>query len=68
MPNPTVEFTHSSSFTLVSPLRSTEEASYRLLSEDVSTGDKTLILIRPPGQESEGESGEACVLGGNQIV
>lgn len=60
MPKPTIEFTPTSSFELVvpaGPLARTE-ASYRVLAEDLSTGDKTVILIHPPSQEWGGDAGK----------
>jgi hypothetical protein len=60
MPKATIEFTPTSSFALVTPPPSSTElaASYRVLSEDSATGDKTVLLVHPPGQEWGGTGGK----------
>ncbi|KAF7974928.1 hypothetical protein HWV62_10967 [Athelia sp. TMB] len=60
MPKPTIEFTHTSAFELVKPDAASVgvQASYRVLAEDVATGDKTIILVHPPAQEWGGEAGK----------
>ena len=57
MPKPTIEFTHVSQFASTSS--GDGAASVRVLSEDASTGDKTLILSHPPSQEWGGSGGPA---------
>lgn len=58
MPKPTIEFTPTSEFQLVRPVDAGLDASHRVLAEDHVTGDKTLVLIHPPGQEWGGAGGK----------
>ncbi|KAJ7512449.1 hypothetical protein B0H11DRAFT_1951242 [Mycena galericulata] len=57
MPKPTLEFTPVSQFPLTKGADS-QSADYRILSEDPETGDKTIILTHPPGQEWGGSGGK----------
>ena len=58
MPKPTLEFTAVEDF----PLRLLDDEpssmSIRTLSHDPETGDKTIILYHPPGQEWGGAGGK----------
>lgn len=60
MPKPTIEFTPTSTFEIVEPPVSEAgpQASYRVLAEDTSTGDKTILLIHPPSQVWGGADGK----------
>lgn len=57
MPKPTLEFTPISQFSLTKGANS-QSADHRILSEDLDTGDKTMILTHPPGQEWGGSGGK----------
>lgn len=59
MPKPEIEFTPLSSFPVRTPPDPSTWHSTRLLAEDAETGDKTLVLKHPPGQEWGGEGGKA---------
>lgn len=58
MPKPTIEFTPVSEFTVVKPSEGELTHTYSVLSEDADTGDKTILLKHPPGQEWGGTGGK----------
>jgi len=60
MPKPTIEFSPVDNFALSEPADTKKDASTRILSKDEETGDKTLILYHPKGQEWGGENGIDC--------
>lgn len=57
MSKATIEFTPLSVFPLTLPANPSVDAGVRLLSHAHRSGDKTLVLYHPPGQEWEGDGG-----------